>query len=101
LLGVFCAGGGPAPPPRYPFLAVEYGLALAVLGRTEEAKKLYLAAAESNQARERVYACGILGEQAMMEGKRDEAILWLKRGLEIAPGDARLTEMLQGIEGPH
>jgi len=85
--------------PRYPFLAVEYGLALAVLGRTEEAKQLYLQAATSNQARERLYACGILGEQAMIEGKRDEAILWLKRGLEIAPGDARLTEMLKAIEG--
>ncbi len=84
--------------PHFPRLAVEYGSVLESLGRRDEAKKLYLEAYSSNRARERVLACQLLARSAVAEGKRDEAILWVTRALEMVPGDAKLSEMLRWLE---
>jgi tetratricopeptide (TPR) repeat protein len=84
--------------PNFPRLAIEYGSALESLGRREAAEKLYLEAYSSDRPRERVLACQLLARVALTEGNRDEAILWVRRALDIVPGDARLTEMLRRLE---
>ena len=35
---------------------------------------------------------------ALAEGKRDEAISWVRRALAITPGDARIVEMIRALE---
>jgi Flp pilus assembly protein TadD len=85
--------------PRFPRLALEYGSVLELLGRREDAKRLYREALSTGGAPERVLACRLLAQSALAEGKKDEAISWVKRALEIAPDDPRLTGMLEWIEG--
>jgi tetratricopeptide (TPR) repeat protein len=84
--------------PRFPRVAVEYGLALARLGRSEDAKRLFIEAASSNRPQDRNAACRILAKIALEEKNRDEAIRWLRRVLENEPGDAETAGMLRRLE---
>ncbi len=84
--------------PRFPRVAVEYGLALARLGRSEDAKRLFIEAASSNRPQDRNAACRILVKIALEEKNRDEAIRWMKRVLDNEPGDAETAGMLRRLE---
>lgn len=84
--------------PRFPRLAAEYGSVLEDLGDRAGAKRLYLETYSSGGSRERILACRLLAQAAFAEGKRDEAALWVRRALEIAPGDGRLLELLEQLE---
>jgi Tfp pilus assembly protein PilF len=84
--------------PRYPRLAVEYGMVLLRLDRREEAKRLFVEGTTSDLPRDRALACRLLAETAMAEGQSDQAIEWVKRALEIFPGEPELTEMLRRFE---
>jgi 4-amino-4-deoxy-L-arabinose transferase-like glycosyltransferase len=84
--------------PRVPRLAIEYGSALERTGRREEAKRLYEEGAAAGGARERVLACRLLAQAALAEGDRDGAAAWVRRALEVAPGDEELAGMLRWIE---
>jgi tetratricopeptide (TPR) repeat protein len=85
--------------PDFPNLAVEYGSLLDQMGRREEAKNLYRYAYELPRTRDRVLACKHLARDAMAEGDRHEAILWVRRALELTPGDGNLVEWLHALEG--
>ena len=84
--------------PRIPRLAIEYGSALEKAGRREEAKRLYEEGASSGSAPERVLACRLLAQAALSEGDRGAAAAWVRRALEISPGDPELAGMLRWIE---
>jgi len=84
--------------PDFPNLALEYGNLLEEAGRTADARRLYLYAWESDRKRERLVACKLLSRLAWGAGDVDEAIGWLEAGLEVAPGDKGLLEILQRIE---
>jgi len=84
--------------PRFPLVAVEYGMAIDRLGRHEEAKELYLQASSADRPTERALACRLLARSAIAEGKRSEAIMWVKRALVEVPGEPQLTEMLKKLE---
>jgi Tfp pilus assembly protein PilF len=84
--------------PRFPRVAIEYGLALARLGRREDAKLLFIEAASSNRPYDRNLACRILAKTALEEENRDEAIRWMRRVLENEPGDAETAGMLRRLE---
>lgn len=84
--------------PRFPRLAIEYGAALEKVGRREEAKRLYEEALGAERPAERVLACRLLAQAALAEGNRDAAIAWIRRALEIAPGDAEAAGMLRWLE---
>ncbi|MFA4947276.1 MAG: hypothetical protein WC674_02065 [Candidatus Krumholzibacteriia bacterium] len=85
--------------PRFPRVAVEYGLALARLGRREDAKRLFIEATASSRSNDRNAACRILAKIALEERNRDEAIRWMRRVLENEPGDAETTGLLRRLEG--
>ncbi|MCX5753000.1 MAG: tetratricopeptide repeat protein [Candidatus Krumholzibacteria bacterium] len=85
--------------PRFPRLAIEYGSALELLGRRAEARRLYEHALSIGRPGEQVLACRLLAQAALAEGRRDEAIVWVKRALSIAPDDAKLAGMLEWLEG--
>jgi 4-amino-4-deoxy-L-arabinose transferase-like glycosyltransferase len=84
--------------PRYPRLAIEYGMVLVHLDRREEARRLFLEGSTSDVPRDRALACRLLAEAAIRDGKNDEAIEWVKRALEIFPGEPELTGMLRSLE---
>jgi 4-amino-4-deoxy-L-arabinose transferase-like glycosyltransferase len=81
--------------PRYPGLAIEYAYTLERLGRHEEARKLALEVYSSGEPAERVTACKILATAAFFGGKKAEAIRWAQAGLQIAPQDQELDQMLK------
>jgi tetratricopeptide (TPR) repeat protein len=85
--------------PDYPNLAVEYGSLLDQMGRREDAKRLYRYAYELPRRRDRILACKHLARDALAEGSRDEAILWVRRALELSPNDKDLVEWLRALEG--
>jgi 4-amino-4-deoxy-L-arabinose transferase-like glycosyltransferase len=84
---------------EFPNLAVEYGSLLEQQGSREEAKRLYRYAFSLGRKRESVLACKLLSRLAYAEGNRDEAILWIRRALEIIPGEQSLVEILHRLEG--
>ncbi|MGD1048752.1 MAG: hypothetical protein ABR899_08395 [Candidatus Krumholzibacteriaceae bacterium] len=84
--------------PRFPLLAIEYGMVLSHIGRGNEARRLFLEATSASEARERALACRLLAQEALAEGNRGEALLWVKRALENVPGDPQLTAMLKQLE---
>jgi 4-amino-4-deoxy-L-arabinose transferase-like glycosyltransferase len=84
--------------PRFPDLAIEYGFVLQLIGQLSDAENIYLEAFSSNRPQERLMACKLLAQTAAMEGKRSEALQWVKRALEIAPEDAQAADMLKRIE---
>lgn len=85
--------------PDYPMLAVEYGSMLDSVGEREMAKEAFLYAVALERTRDSVVACKLLSRIAISEGSVDEAIYWIRKALEILPGDKDLLEMLQWIEG--
>ncbi len=84
--------------PRFPRLALEYGSVLEKLGRRAEARTLYEGALSAERSAERVLACRLLAQAALAEGRRDEAIEWVKRALAISPDDTNLAGMLEWLE---
>ncbi len=85
--------------PDFPNLAVEYGSLLDQMGRRREATELYLYALELPRTKDRVLACKLLARDAMAEGRRDEAITWVRRALEMTPHDDHLIRWLNALEG--
>jgi tetratricopeptide (TPR) repeat protein len=86
--------------PGFPHLALEYGYLLDELGKRAEAKRLYKDAWKSGRRNEMITACKLLSRMAYTQGNVDEAITWIRRALEIAPGDEGLLKLLHGLEGP-
>jgi tetratricopeptide (TPR) repeat protein len=84
--------------PRFPRLAIEYGSVLELLGRRADARRLYEQALSMGRPGEQVLACRLLAQAALAEGKKDEAIAWVKRALAITPGDTKLAGMLEWLE---
>jgi Tfp pilus assembly protein PilF len=84
--------------PGFPHLALEYGATIESLGRREEAKKLFMTRLSSEDPVERSLACRLLGQAALAEGKRDEALAWFKRALADTPGDTRIADMIRALE---
>lgn len=84
--------------PGFPVLAIEYGSLLDQLGDREGAVEMYRYALELPRTRDRVLACKHLVRDAMAEGRRDEAIMWVRRALEMAPNDETLIEWLHALE---
>ena len=87
--------------PRFPRLALEYGSVLELLGRRADARKLYEEALSIGRPGEQVLACRLLAQAALAEGRKDEAISWVKRARAIAPDDADLAGMLEWLESMH
>ncbi len=85
--------------PDFPLLALEYGAVLESLGRREEARERYRFALTVTRAHDMVLACKFLSRLSFAEGDRDEAIYWIRRGLEINPSDRSLVETLRKLEG--
>jgi hypothetical protein len=86
--------------PDFPRLALEYGYLLEELGMRSEARTLYDQAWRSGRRNEMITACKLLSRMAYSEGRVDEAIMWVRRALELAPGDEDLLGLLQRLEGP-
>jgi 4-amino-4-deoxy-L-arabinose transferase-like glycosyltransferase len=84
--------------PRFPRLALEYGYALELLGRREDAGRLYQETFLKGETEERVLACKLLAQSALAAGERDEAISWIRRALDIAPQDSELVSVLERIK---
>ncbi len=84
--------------PRYPRLAGYLAVALQRSGRNEEARKLALEIVASGDAEDKVTAYKILATAAFFDKDREAANRWVRAGLEIAPDDSDLIEMLKVIE---
>jgi cytochrome c-type biogenesis protein CcmH/NrfG len=84
--------------PRYPGLAIDYAYALERVGQHEEARKLSLEVYSSGEPPEKITACKILATAGFFEGKKAEAVKWARAGLEIAPGESELQQMLETAE---
>ncbi len=85
--------------PDFPRLALEYGYLLDELGMRTEARTMYNQAWNSGRRREMFVACKLLSRMAYAEGRGDEAIMWIRKALEIVPGDEELLKLLQSLEG--
>jgi 4-amino-4-deoxy-L-arabinose transferase-like glycosyltransferase len=83
----------------YPKLAIEYGSLLERQGRREEAKQLYRYAYSLQRRHDRVLACKMLSRLAYADGNRDEATSWIRKALELVPGEKSLVELLHKLEG--
>jgi hypothetical protein len=83
--------------PDFPMLAVEYGSLLDERGEREEAKELLRYALSLGRNRDGIIACKLLSRIALEEGRREEAEYYVRRALEIAPGDESLVEMLDWL----
>ena len=84
--------------PDFPMLAVEYGSLLDAVGEREMAKEAFRYAVSLERRRDSVVACKLLSRIAISEGSVDEAVYWIRKALEMLPGDKDLLEMLQWIE---
>ncbi len=85
--------------PNFPRLALEYGYLLDELGMRIEARKLYNHAWNSGRRSEMIVACKLLSRMAYAEGRGDAAIMWIRRAIELVPGDEELLKLLQRLEG--
>lgn len=85
--------------PDFPQLALEYGYLLDELGMRIEARTLYNHAWNSGRRNEMIVACKLLSRMAYAEGRGDAAIMWIRRALELAPGDKEILTLLQRLEG--
>ncbi len=86
--------------PDFPHLAIEYGVVLERLGEYAKAVKLYRYAYEIEVGEEKVLACKYLSRAALSEGKRDRSVYWIRKALEVAPGDEKLIKLLNRLETP-
>jgi len=84
--------------PDFPNLAIEYGSILEEMEYVESARKIYLYAYKNGSRREKVFACKLLSRLSYSLGNRDEAIKWVRRALELVPGDPDLVELLNRLE---
>jgi tetratricopeptide (TPR) repeat protein len=84
--------------PDFPMLAVEYASLLDAMGERGEAKEALLYAVSLGRSRDSVLACKLLSRIALSEGNGGEAVYWIRKALEILPGDKDLLEILQWIE---
>ena len=62
------------------------------------AKEAFRYAVSLERRRDSVVACKLLSRIAISEGSVDEAVYWIRKALEMLPGDKDLLEMLQWIE---
>lgn len=85
--------------PDFPRLALEYGYLLDELGMRAEAGAMYNHAWNSGRGNEMIVACKLLSRMAYAEGDGDAARMWVRRALEIAPGDKELLDLLRRLEG--
>ncbi len=85
--------------PDFPRLALEYGYLLDELGQRAEAGRLYNHAWNSGRRNEMITAAKLLSRMAYAGGNGDAAIMWVRRALEIAPGDEELLKLLHRLEG--
>jgi len=85
--------------PRYPHLAADLAFALQRTGRNEDARKLALQIV-SNAAdpSDKVTAYKILTTAAFFDNDMEQALKWVKAGLDIAPADPDLIQMRQALE---
>jgi Tfp pilus assembly protein PilF len=86
--------------PGFPRLAIEYGAALAETGRAEQAKRMFRWAYRNRTTAERVMACRYLSRMALAEGDRDRAAHWIRKALELVPGERELVETLNRLQRP-
>ncbi|MFO7915991.1 MAG: glycosyltransferase family 39 protein [Candidatus Krumholzibacteriales bacterium] len=86
--------------PDFPRLAIEYGAALLETGRVERAQQLFRWAYRNRPTAEKVMACRYLSRIAFAEGDRDQAASWIRRALELVPGNRELEEILNRLETP-
>ncbi|MDZ7859262.1 MAG: tetratricopeptide repeat protein [Candidatus Krumholzibacteriota bacterium] len=85
--------------PDFPHLALEYAVVLERLGRQEKAVKLFRYAYRVERGKDRVLACKYLSRAALSEGNTDMAVYWIRKALEITPGDLKLVKLLNRLEG--
>ena len=85
--------------PDFPRLALEYGYLLDELGMRTEARTLYNHAWNSGRRNEMIVACKLLSRMEYAEGQGGAAIMWIRRALELVPGDEELLKLLQRLEG--
>ena len=85
--------------PDFPRLALEYGYLLDEMGMRAEAGALYNQAWNSGRRSEMIVACKLLSRMAYAEGDGDTARMWIRRALELVPGDEELLRLLQRLEG--
>jgi len=85
--------------PDFSKLAIEYGVLLVRRGRRDEAERLFLYAYSLRRRDDRVLACTYLSRLAYAEGRLDDAVSWIRKGLEIRPGDRDMVNWLNRIEG--
>lgn len=83
----------------FPKLAIEYGVLLVRRGRRDEAERLFLYAYSLRRRDDRVLACTYLSRLAYAERRLDDAVSWIKKGLEIRPGDRDMVNWLNRLEG--
>jgi Tfp pilus assembly protein PilF len=86
--------------PDFPRLALEYGYLLDEEGKREEAVRLYNHAWNSGSRNEKITAAKLMSRMAYAAGDRETAIDWIRKALEIAPGDKELLRLLKMLEGP-
>ncbi|MBN2183793.1 MAG: tetratricopeptide repeat protein [Candidatus Krumholzibacteriota bacterium] len=84
--------------PDFPLLAVEYGSLLEQIGNRDEAAKVYLYAYGLDRTRDRILACQFLSRIEYESGRLDKAIDWIRKGLDLIPGDEKLTGILNSLE---
>ncbi|MBN2070300.1 MAG: tetratricopeptide repeat protein [Candidatus Krumholzibacteriota bacterium] len=83
--------------PDFPLLAVEYGSLLEQVGDRDEAAKAFLYAYRLDFKRDRLLACQFLSRLEYEKGDIPEAIEWIKKGLELAPGDEKLSRIMNEL----
>jgi len=86
--------------PQFPRLAIEYGAVLLENGERERAERLFRWAYRNRETAEKVMACRYLSRLAYADGDRDRAAGWIRKALELVPGDRDLVEMLNRLERP-
>ena len=86
--------------PEYPRLGIDFGMVLVRLERYDEAKALFVESTTFGLPRDRALAMRFLVERAVEEDDTDGAIVWVKRILDLFPGDPDMTELLDLLENP-
>ncbi len=84
--------------PAFPLLAIEYGSLLEQIGMKDDAVKAFLYAFELDRRRDRILACQFLSRIEYEKGRLDKAIDWIRKGLDLIPGDKKLTGILNSLE---
>jgi tetratricopeptide (TPR) repeat protein len=83
--------------PDFPMLAVEYGSLLEESGEREAADEILRYAVSLGRRRDTVIACKLLSRIAFEGGRGEEAEHWIRRALELSPGDQDLIDLLDWL----